>query len=116
MGKVGLNTQPAAAGRGGATTAWHRRLARGRARVRTRRRTAESAKLLRPSGPPAAPTGGGGGGGSAGAVLGRGVIRFQQAEIGIEIVKDITVGSGHIKFEIKSLNAPKSWWWVIHPY
>ncbi len=36
---------------------------------------------------------------------GRGVVRFQQAEIRIDIVKDITVSNGHIKYEIKMLNA-----------
>ncbi len=44
-----------------------RSLARGRAQARTRKHTAESATLLRPSGPLAAP-GGGGGVSSAGAV------------------------------------------------
>jgi hypothetical protein len=81
-----------------------RRLACACARALTRRSTTECATLLRPSGPLAAPAAAGGGG-SARAAPGRGVFRFQQAEIGIEIVNDITVGNGHIKNEIKMLNA-----------
>jgi hypothetical protein len=71
-----------------------RSLARGRAQARTHRHTAESATLLLPSGPPAAPAGGGGGSSTGAVPCSRGVVRFQQAELSIKIVKDSTVGNG----------------------